>query len=182
MTTGHRPRSGWAWVTVAGSWLAVSTSGAVQSAGAQTLPTADRLTRMSAAELDALYQAASPGPQPRGRVRGVPIVSPGSPAGPILSRGARLVWQGKVFRDDGVSAVNRFFGVRMIRGRLSYAPSWRDGRPALILDYQGTSRVYGRYRDEIRQVAPGLYLGLMFAREGSGTAFVRYFAFETRPD
>ena len=95
------------------------------------------------------------------------------------SRAARVVWQGKVFRDDGTTAVNRFFGVRAIQGNLSYAPSWLDGRPALILDYQGTSLVYGRYRDEIRQVAPGLYLGAMFARKKSGPEFTRYFAFET---
>jgi hypothetical protein len=136
---------------------------------------------MSPAQLDALYRAAAPGPQPRGRVRGVPIVSPGRALGPAMSKAARVVWQGKVFRDDGTTAVNRFFGVRAVAGNLSYAPSWLDGRPSLVLDYQGTSLVYGRYRDEIRQVAPGLYLGVMFARTASGPEFTRYFAFETRP-
>jgi hypothetical protein len=92
-----------------------------------------------------------------------------------------VVWQGKVFRDDGTTAVNRFFGVRAIQGNLSYAPSWVDGRPALILDYQGTSLVYGRYRDEIRQVGPNLYLGVMFARTQPAPTIARYFAFETRP-
>lgn len=141
--------------------------------------TGDRLLRMSAAELDQIYRSVAPGTQPRGKVRGLPIVSPGTPQGPSRSRAARVVWQGKVFRDDGVTAVNRFFGVRAIAGNLYYAPSWLDGRPSLILDYQGTSLVYGRYRDEIRQVGPGLYLGLMFARTREGAAFTRYFAFET---
>jgi hypothetical protein len=143
--------------------------------------TADRLVRMSAAELDALYRSASPGPVPHGKVRGIPIVSPGSTFGPVMSRGARIVWQGKVFRDDGTGAVNRFFGLRMIRGNVSYGPSWLDARPSLILDYQGTSLVYGRYRDEIRQVAPGLYLGLMFSRTEPTPTFSRYFAFEGQP-
>lgn len=170
---------------IGGAWLAVLAC--VGTAGAQIQPprtaavTGDRLQRMSAGELDALYRAAGPGVQPRGRVHGLPIVAPGSPMGPTMSRAARVVWQGKVFRADGVTAVNRFFGVRVIQGNLSYGPSWLDGRPALILDYQGTSVVYGRYRDEIRQVAPGLYLGLMFARAQSGPEFTRYFAFEARP-
>ena len=137
---------------------------------------------MSPAELDAaLPKRGTPGPQPRGRVHGIPIVSPGSPMGPTMSRAARVVWQGKVFRDDGRTAVNRFFGVRAIQGNLSYGPSWLDGRPSLILDYQGTSHIYGRYRDEIRRVAPGLYLGAMYARTKSAPTFTRYFAFETRP-
>ena len=69
----------------------------------------------------------------------------------------------------------------MIQGNLYNAPSWVDGRPSLILDYQGTSLVYGRYRDEIRQVAPGLYLGAMFARAEPRPTFARYFAFEVTP-
>src|SRR5512135_528278 len=92
---------------------------------------------------------------PRGRVRGIPIVAPGSRFGPAASRAGRLVWQGKIFRDDGATAVNRFFGVRAVRGKVSHGPSWVDGRPSLLLDYRGTSLVYGRYRDEIREVAPG---------------------------
>ncbi len=140
--------------------------------------TPDRLVRMSAAELDQLYRASGPGIQPRGRVRGIPIVSPGSPIASTLSRGARVVWQGKVFRDDGQTAVNRFFGVRAVRGNLYYGSSWVDGRTSLVLDYKGTSLVYGRFRDEIRQVGPNLYLGVMHARTEPVPTFTRYFAFE----
>jgi len=174
---------------VAGAWFALF--GLAAAAGAQaaaagpspaaTALTVERLRRMGVDELEQLYRGAGPGVQPRGKVRGVPIVSPGKPLAPTMSRAARVVWQGKVFRDDGTTAVNRFFGVRAIEGNLSYGPSWRDGRPSLILDYQGTSRVYGRYRDEIRQVGPNLYLGLMFARGEPTPTFTRYFAFETTP-
>lgn len=101
--------------------------------------------------------------------------------GPRMSRAARVVWQGKVFSDDGTSAINRFFGIQIIRGKVSQGISWLDGRPSLLLDYQGTSLLYGRYRDEIRQVAPGLYLGVMFTRTSRGVEFNKYFAFETRP-
>jgi hypothetical protein len=176
------------WKALAGAWLA-ATAGTAEAQYAPPIYapapapalSGDRLQRMSAAELDQLYRSAGPGAQPRGRVHGVPIVSPGKPMGPSMSKAARVVWQGKVFRDDGTTAVNRFFGVRAIQGNLSYAPSWVDGRPALILDYQGTSLVYGRYRDEIRQVGPNLYLGVMFARTQPAPTIARYFAFETRP-
>jgi hypothetical protein len=172
-------------VAGAGAWLAAVGAPARVAEGQTPAPqvlTGDRLLLMSAAELDALYRAVGPGIPPRGKVHGLPIVSPGSPSGPTMSRAARVVWQGKVFDDDGAGAVNRFFGARMIRGNVYQGASWLDGRPSLVLDYQGTSLVYGRYRDEIRQVGPGLYLGVMFARTRSGTPkFTRYFAFETMP-
>jgi hypothetical protein len=182
------------WRAIAGAWLAASglpghvraqsvstpSTVAVPAVTAVTV-TADFLVRMSPGELDHLYRSASPGLLPRGKVRGIPIVAPGSSLAPVMSRGARVVWQGKVFRDDGRTAVNRFFGVRMIQGNLYSGTSWIDGRPSLVLDYQGTSLVYGRYRDEIRQVAPGLYLGAMFARTEPVPTFTRYFAFEARP-
>ena len=48
--------------------------------------------------------------------------------------------------------------------------------PSIVLDYNRTSKVYERYRDELREVAPGLYLGLMFDRNISPTRLKMYFA------
>jgi hypothetical protein len=53
-----------------------------------------------------------------------------------------------------------------------------DGRPALIIDYSRTSHVYARYRDEIRQVGPGLYLGLMYTRTAPQPTLKTYFLLE----
>jgi hypothetical protein len=39
-----------------------------------------------------------------------------------------------------------------------------DGNPCIVLDYSKTSRVAGFVRDEIRQIAPGLYIGLVYVR------------------
>ena len=100
--------------------------------------------------------------------------------GPMASRAGRLVWQGKDFDGGGATAVNRFFGIKAVRGRLYQGSSWLDGRPSLVLDYQNTSLVYRRYRDEIREIAPGLYLGAMFSRTQPQPTFTRYFAFEAR--
>jgi hypothetical protein len=68
----------------------------------------------------------------------------------------------------------------MIQGEVGYGPSVRDGRPSIILDYARTSRIYRPFRDEIREISPGLYLGLMYDRDDLQRGPVQYFAFEIR--
>jgi hypothetical protein len=97
-----------------------------------------------------------------------------------LSRGARIFWQGKVFEPGGNAAVNRFFGMRIIRGQVFEGPSWLDGQPSLVLDYSQTSRVYANNRDEIREIAPGLFLGLMYDRTTAPPGLQMYFALQSQ--
>jgi hypothetical protein len=151
---------------------------AAGQAGSRTL---DDLAGMSPAQLDQVYRSSVAAAIPAGKVRGRALVRPGSALAVPRSKASRLLWQGKIFHPDDSTAINRFFGMRIIRGRLYYAPSWMDGRTSLILDYQGTSLVYGAYRDEIRQVAPGLFLGLMYARTTPQPTFKMYFALEVPP-
>lgn len=145
---------------------------------ASTPVTLETLRSMGPAEIEAVYRAGTAAAIPAGRVRGTALIAPGTRRARLLSRGAKLVWQGKVIAPDQSTAVNRFFGVKMIRGRLYQAPSWLDGAPALILDYAGTSRIYARNRDEIRQVGPGLFLGLMYDRTAEPPRLSMYFALE----
>lgn len=149
-------------------------------ARAQAVRTLDDLARLSPGQLDALFGQAGPGAIPSGKVRGMPLVRPGTRGAVAMSRSGRVLWQGKVLHPEEGCAVNRFFGVRSVPGRLGYGNAWYDGRPAIVLDYADTSRVYAPYRDEIREVAPGLYLGLMYDRNDVGSGPVRYFAFERR--
>jgi hypothetical protein len=69
--------------------------------------------------------------------------------------------------------------MRVVRAQVYQGPSWLDGQPSLILDYSQTSRVYENNRDEIRQVAPGLWLGIMYDRTTSPPGLVMYFALES---
>jgi hypothetical protein len=152
----------------------------------QTVPatpavTLDQLLQMSPAELDAIYRQGTATAIPEGRIRGTAILSPGTRRTRALSRGARLMWQGKVIEPGQTSAVNRFFGVRVVRGQMYSGPSWLDGQASLVLDYSQTSMVYANNRDEIRQVAPGLFLGLMYDRTTAPPGLVMYFALESRP-
>ena len=41
-------------------------------------------------------------------------------------------------------------------------PSWFDGRESIVLDYSRTSLIAHWIRDEIREVAPRLYLGIVY--------------------
>jgi hypothetical protein len=143
--------------------------------------TLDELLRMAPAELESVYRQGITVAIPEGRIRGTALLAPGTRRERVLSRGARLFWQGKVFEHGQTTAVNRFFGIRVIRGQVYQGQSWLDGQPALILDYSQTSRIYADNRDEIRQVAPGLYLGLMYNRTSAPPGLQMYFALEARP-
>jgi hypothetical protein len=140
--------------------------------------TIQQLIQMSQPELDQLYLQSSAGTIPVGRVRGRAILYPGTRLARPASKFSRLAWQGKIFGDDGTSAVNRFFGMRMIHAEVSYGESWVDGRPSIILNYENTSRLYEPYRDEIREVAPGLYLGRMYERTSPQPTLKMQFALE----
>ena len=72
-------------------------------------------------------------------------------------------------------------GCKFIKGNLGYGPSWMDGQPATILDYSETSLLYANYRDEIRQVGPGLFLGAMYSRTTPEPTFMMYFALQALP-
>lgn len=163
-------------------FLLQSTSGVDARAQAQTSALGvDRLVQMSGPELDALYRQGTSVGLPPGRVRGTALLAPGTRRNAALARGTRLVWQGKLFEPAEASAVNRFFGLPMIRAQVFQDQSWLDGAPALVLDYSRTSRVYAQYRDEIRQVAPGLFLGLMYARTTPQPTLRMYFVLESQP-
>jgi hypothetical protein len=145
-----------------------------------TIQTLDDLVTLSAPQLDQLYRQSGPGSMPTGKVRGRALY-PESRFPRARSNAAKFAWQGKVFDPSTSTAINRFFGVRAIKGNVYSGPSWLDGNPSMILDYEGTSRIYGNYRDEIREVAPGLYLGLMYDRTTSPVSLKMYFAFDARP-
>lgn len=176
-------RTGLALAIGIASGVCTDPAGSGRTAGAQTpvAVTLDQLQLMGPAELEAVYQQGIAAAIPPGRVRGTALLAPGTRRSRLLSRGARLVWQGKVFAADQSTAINRFFGLRAVRAAVYRGPSWYDGQPSLVLDYQQTSRVYASNRDEIRQVAPGLFLGLMYNRNTLPPPIVMYFALESTP-
>jgi hypothetical protein len=123
------------------------------------------LTSMSQDELDDLFRRSPLGDIPDGDALGHAIVAPGTDvAGPVLWLARWLAWQGKVFDRPRAELVNKVgpLGTPLIKAKVYIAPSWLDGKPAIILDYSKTSLVARRIRDEIREVSPGTYLGIVF--------------------
>jgi hypothetical protein len=179
------------WVRALGAALALATwfgppmaleaRGQSPVAPAPAPVTLDQLLQMSPGQLEAIYRQGAAVALPEGRIRGTAIVAPGTRRTRVLSRGARLMWQGKVVESGQTTAVNRFFGMPLVRGQLYSGPSWLDGRPSLVLDYSQTSLVYADNRDEIRQVGPGLFLGLMYDRTTAPPGLALYFALEVQP-
>src|ERR1700730_10849011 len=123
------------------------------------------LVKMSQAELDDLFRRSPAGPIPSGPVDGTVLFDPGTKLAAVAARGSAVVfWQGKVFDPVAGELRNEILpiGIQAIAAKVYKAPSWLDGNECIVLDYSQTSVVAHWIRDEIRLVAPGLYLGLVF--------------------
>jgi hypothetical protein len=116
-------------------------------------------------ELDLLFRSRPAGEVPKGLLAGTALLFPGSRAcGPVAWLVHLLVWQGKETEPSGRSLKNLIgpLRTRSIRALLSHDRSWVDGGECVLIDYSTTSTVAGMVRDEVRLVAPGLYLGVVW--------------------
>jgi hypothetical protein len=119
------------------------------------------LTR-SQAELDAIFTAHQTGPIPDGLADGTLILAPGTRFNEDIAKLVRiLAWQGKVFDAKSGTLRNRIlpFDLHSVAAKVYKAPSWLDGKECIVLDYSRTSIVAHWIRDEIRLIAPNVYLG-----------------------
>lgn len=118
--------------------------------------------RMSQQQLDDIFSQAPTGPIPQSVVQGTAILLPGTMFAPVICWLVRaFIWKGKAFEKGGTELRNRLspLGIKGIRATVSYDTSWLDGKKAILIDYSKTSFVAQKIRDEIREVAPGVYLG-----------------------
>jgi hypothetical protein len=127
--------------------------------------TAQEISRLTAMEVDQLFRDGEVGQIPDGKADGTAIFQPGNPAEPLLERLVQgLAWQGKVVNARKGTLKNRILplGTRAIAADVYRDRSWFDGKDCIVLDYSKRSLVARYVRDEIRRVAPGLYLGLVY--------------------
>lgn len=130
--------------------------------------TVDDLLKMQQKELDDLFSAHEAGPIPDGVAEGTAIIDPGSARSRILARIINhFAWQGKVFDAAHGTLRNRILapGIEAIVAQVYKGPSLLDGKECIVLDYSKTSTIAGWVRDEIRLIAPKLYLGKVYAHE-----------------
>jgi hypothetical protein len=125
------------------------------------------LLRLSGAELDDLYRRGTVAAIPRGTGAGTAIFAPGRAVGRILAMiTRRTAWQGKVVDREGRQLVNLVSPLRLraIKAKVYEGDSWLDGAPSIFIDYSTTSWIARWVHDEIREVAPSLYLGIVYIR------------------
>ena len=123
------------------------------------------LMKLSQAELDDLFRNSPAGDIPAGDAEGSAIFWPGTFLEATTAKLVRwLFWQGKVFDPAKGELRNKIlpFGLKAIPARVYKDKSWFDGKECITLDYSRSSLLVRSIRDEIRLVAPGVYLGIVF--------------------
>jgi hypothetical protein len=125
----------------------------------------DQLLTKSQAELDALFSAHEAGPIPDGEAKGTAIVAPGTNFSDDIAKWVNIfAWQGKVFDSKTGTLRNHIlpFGLKAIIAKVYKGPSWLDQKECVVLDYSETSVLAHWIRDEIRLIAPNIYLGKVY--------------------
>jgi hypothetical protein len=123
------------------------------------------MLRTPGPKLDELFRTAPSGRIPAGDGEGTLILAPGSALAAPVSHLVRMIaWKGKIFDPNTATLRNKVgpLGTLAVRGKVYVGPSRLDANPAIILDYSRTTRVARWIRDEIREVAPGVFLGLVY--------------------
>jgi hypothetical protein len=131
--------------------------------------TVPQLLEMSQKDLDDLFAGSPAGDIPNGEAQGTAIIAPGTKyTQEIATVINHFVWQGKTFDAAHGTLRNRIlaFGLNAIVAQVYEGPSWFDNKECIVLDYSQTSLVAKHIRDEIRQIGPGMYLGLVYWDKG----------------
>jgi len=124
------------------------------------------LVGVTMSQLGELFRSAKPGPIPHGQGKGTVLLlgTGGLPARLAAAVTYALLWRGKVVNARKGRLLNLMsaLSIPAIAAAVYEQNSWFDGKPCIVLDYSKTSIVAHLVRDEIREIAPGVYLGLVF--------------------
>jgi hypothetical protein len=127
--------------------------------------TVAEILKLSQAQLDDLFTQSLVGEIPNGEAKGTAIVAPGTTyTQDIANFINHFAWQGKVFDPAKGVLRNKIlpFGLNAIIAKVYKGPSWLDNKECIVLDYSETSLLAHWIRDEIREVAPQVYLGKVY--------------------
>jgi hypothetical protein len=120
---------------------------------------------MSNEKLDELFRNSSAGNIPVGEGAGTAIIAPGSAVSDDIAKFVHLfTWKGKVFDPAKGELRNKILplGHKAIVAKVYKDKSWLDQKECIVLDYSKTSLIAHWIRDEIREVVPGIYLGIVY--------------------
>lgn len=120
---------------------------------------------MSGEQLDEIFRNSPAGEIPTGKTDGVAIVASGTRISDDIARFVNhFTWKGKVFEPEKGELINRIGPIehKLIVAKVYKGKSWFDDKACIVIDYSDTSLIAHWVRDEIREVAPGIYLGLVY--------------------
>jgi len=132
---------------------------------AMTITDPQEFLKMSGDQLDQIFRESPAGDIPQGEGEGTAIIAPGTEVSDEIARLINIFnWKGKVFDPARGELRNRILplGHKAIIARVYKDKSWFDEKECIVLDYSKTSLVAQWIRDEIREVSPGIYLGLVY--------------------
>jgi hypothetical protein len=121
------------------------------------------LRRISVEQLDQVFAEGRAECLPVGAFHGTVLLRTDTRLPRLRARLAGIAWKGKVFDPDG-GFTNQWAGFRAVASRVAVGSSWYDGRPCVVLEYPPSSPVFANARDELREIAPGVYLGRFYER------------------
>jgi len=124
-------------------------------------PASAILQNATPCEFEALFRQSDLGCTPCGQTRGA-VLYADSRHPRVKARLQGIAWKGKHFHGDG-SLTNRWLGgVHAISTDTRVEPSWIDGQPCLVMQYPSNAPIFANVRDELRQIAPDVWLGRSF--------------------
>jgi hypothetical protein len=132
---------------------------------ATTIKDPKEFLTMSGEQLDEIFRNSPTGEIPTGKTDGVAIVASGTKISDDIARFVNhFTWKGKVFEPEKGELINRIGPIehRLIVAKVYKGTSWFDDKECIVIDYSDTSLIAHWVRDEIREVAPGIYLGLVY--------------------
>ena len=116
-------------------------------------------------ELGELFHAGTVDAIPNGHGKGTVLIGTGGPLARLAAAlSYALLWRGKVVnaRQGRLKNILTPLGIQAIEATVYKQDSWYDGEACIVLDYSKTSLLARMIRDEIREIAPGVFLGLVF--------------------
>lgn len=107
---------------------------------------------------ESLFRQGDLGCEPAGPTRGDVLYADGSHPR-LKARVQGAFWKGKRFHGDGTFTNRWLGGIHAGSAHVQVAPSWLDGQPCFVVQYGPDAVVFRNVRDELRQIAPNVWLG-----------------------
>lgn len=148
---------------------------------AQNNLTISTLSKMNSSQLEDLYRNGKIFEPTDGYLKGKAFPKPDKLGHQLRSEAIGTIWKGKnIYAKDAIM-LNQVGKKQIVAASISKEESWLDGKPSVIFDYATGPKWAQKARDEVREISPGLYLGIMYYRDCPCPKMAMFFALENCP-